>query len=114
MATAPPVPRPESPPAMARLRRRDATVTIYNCRILVTCWLVAFRSCPDVSRRGISEIGDAESLEFAVFLVLGSEVKWAIQQALEDIETTTEQDLPARVSADRAVMDRLRLDELDI
>jgi SRSO17 transposase len=34
MATPPPVPRPASPPALARLRRRVATaVTIYNCRI---------------------------------------------------------------------------------
>ena len=34
LATPPPVPRPASPPALARLRRRVAvTVTIYNCRI---------------------------------------------------------------------------------
>ena len=32
MATPPPVWRPASSPAMACLRRRDATVTIYNCR----------------------------------------------------------------------------------
>jgi hypothetical protein len=32
MAPPPPVPRPASPPALARLRRRTATITIYDCR----------------------------------------------------------------------------------
>ena len=32
MAPTPPVPRPASPPALARLRRRGAAITNYNCR----------------------------------------------------------------------------------
>jgi RNA polymerase sigma factor (sigma-70 family) len=32
MAPPPPVPGPAGPPALARLRRRAATITIYNCR----------------------------------------------------------------------------------
>lgn len=34
MATPLPVPRPASPPALARLRRRTAQITIYSCRSL--------------------------------------------------------------------------------
>ena len=54
-----------------------------------------------------TDIGHAERLDLAVLLELGREVERVAGDVLEDVEATAEQDLPAGVGHDRAVVDRV-------
>ena len=65
------------------------------------------RSCFWSRSLSFAEVGHSECLHVAEFLELGCEVERVACDVVEDVEATAEEDLPASIGDNRAVVDRV-------